>query len=84
MEFKKISDTQLELLRGLQTRYDVFTKRFGELHFQHILIEKEQKDIDTGLRNLESERTTIVESLQKEFGSTGSINLETGEFIPDF
>ena len=79
----KLTDDQLTKLRDLQTRFDTFTKRYGELRFQQIMVEEEMASVSVDMRNLEIERQETVLALQEGFGTTGSVNLQTGEFIPD-
>lgn len=79
----KLTEDQLNKLRDLQSRFDAFTKRYGELRFQQIMVEEEMASVSVDMRNLEIERQETVLALQEAFGTTGSVNLQTGEFIPD-
>jgi hypothetical protein len=80
---KKVSEEQLTILRDLQKHFDHLTKRFGELHFQEKLVKQEKDEVDQALDSLELNRRNTVFALQEQFGSTGTVDLSTGEFIPD-
>lgn len=82
-DVKKVSDEELAGLRGLQDQFDILTKKLGELHFQKKMIDRELVSVDSELDVLEANRVATVTRLQTEFGSTGTINLATGEFVPD-
>lgn len=82
-EPKTVSTEQLEVLRNLQTQFDDVTKAYGELRFQQIMLEDEMDKLSLDMRTLEATRMQVVNTLQEEFGTTGSVNLQTGEFIPD-
>jgi adenine-specific DNA methylase len=79
----KVTDTHLEALRELQSTFDEITKRYGELQFQKIMINDEMEGISVKMRELEHHRNAMVITLQEAYGSTGQVNLQTGEFIPD-
>ena len=80
---KKASSEDIAALRTLSENWDVLTKRFGELHYQKKLVDNELKHVDSALDELEKERQSVVTSLQQQFGSAGTIDLTTGDFIPD-
>jgi hypothetical protein len=82
-EVRKATPEQLAHLRELQEKWDRLTKRYGELHFQEKLVKQEKDAVDTALEELEAERIAAVEKLQQDFGSTGTINLQTGDFTPE-
>lgn len=74
-ELKKVSDEQLEELRGIQQQYDLITKRYGELTYELRVIEK-------AMDELETQRVTAVYAIQDVMGSVGAVDLSTGEFTP--
>ena len=82
-EVKKATPEQLQRLTDLQQQWDQLTKRFGELHFQKKLVGQELDEIDAALDTLEVNRRAAVQELEAAFGSTGTINLKTGEFTPE-
>lgn len=78
-----VTSEQLERLKGLQQRWDELTKYNGELRYQKRILDKEIEATDAALDALDAERLQISQELNTQFGSTGGVNLETGEFIPD-
>lgn len=78
-----VSPEQLERLKSLQSRWDDLTKYNGELRYQLRLLEKEIAATDSALDALDTERLAISNELTAQFGTTGNVNLETGEFAPD-
>lgn len=79
----KLDEEQLTTLRELQATFDAVTKRYGELRFQQIMVEEEMATVSVDMRNLEIQRQETVALIQEKFGTTGSVNLQTGEFLPD-
>ena len=79
----QVTAEHLDALRTLQTNFDSLTKRFGELRFQQILVEDEMAEVSTAMREIEAGRALMVTKMQETYGSTGQVNLQTGEFIPD-
>lgn len=80
---QKVSPEQLERLRSLNSRWDDLTKYNGELRYQKRILEKEIDATDRALDALDEERLQISQELTNQFGSTGNVNLETGEFAAD-
>lgn len=80
---KMVSDEELSKLRMLQENFDAITKQYGELRFQQLLIEKEMRNLSDAMEVLDAERQKVVVELEQKFGSSGTVNIETGEFIPD-
>ena len=78
----KLPDEEFQQLVNLQARFNELTRRFGELHYQKKGIEAEIIVTDEELGLLDQERIDVVQRLQEKYGQ-GSINLATGEFIPD-
>jgi hypothetical protein len=72
----KVSDEQLVQLQQIQAQYDFLVKRYGELHF-------EAKQVDGAMADLIILKNDLVNSLQDEFGSAGTIDLTTGIFTPE-
>jgi hypothetical protein len=80
---KQASSEDLAKLRRIAEEWEVFTKQYGELHYQQKVVAIELKEVDEALDKLEKERRELVTKLQTELGSNGTIDLTTGEFIPD-
>ncbi len=80
---QKVSQEDIERLKGLQRRWDDLTKYNGELRYQTRILEREIEATDKALDDLDSERLEMSKTLTAQFGSTGHVNLDTGEFVSD-
>jgi len=78
----KVSPEVLKTLQDLQETYTTVVKSVGELRFQELLLNKEKTKLDNVLLELEERRKQIVDDIQKTFGSTGVVDMQTGEFTP--
>jgi hypothetical protein len=82
-EHTKVSPEDLKVLQSLQETWELLTKRFGELHYEKKMVDTEMAAIDKAFDDLESKRSEVVNRLQSTFGKTGTVNLQTGDFLPD-
>lgn len=80
---KVVTSEQLEKLNELQDKWNQLTKYNGELRYQYRILEKEIAATDTELDKLDEIRVTLNSELEKQFDSTGSVDLVTGEFVAD-
>jgi len=76
-----LTQEEMNRLSSFQDRFNVSTKRYGEIAFQMKLLQNEMKQVETEMDNIEEERLIMMEDLQKKYGA-GSIDLVTGEFTP--
>ena len=81
MESKKVSDVQLAELRAIQARYQELVSQYGELKYDQLVLNARLEGLEAAMLELEADRLHTVQKLQGEFGGTGHVNLETGEFI---
>jgi hypothetical protein len=81
-EVKKVDQEDLNKIFLIQQRFFEITKLYGELHFQKKAIEKEQFALENKMSTIEEDKHKLLEELQTKYG-TGSINIETGEFLPE-
>lgn len=82
-EISKVSDEKLQQLRSLQEESASLTIVLGELAFQRRLLKQEILQTEERLLQLQFVREDLVKELEGQFGSTGTVNLTTGEFVPD-
>jgi chromosome segregation ATPase len=80
---KKVTEEQLNQLQEMQDRWNKLTKYLGELMYQKRSIDTEIKSVDIEFDRLDSERVQLSQTIQESFGTTGTVNLSTGEFEPD-
>lgn len=79
----QISDTELEPLRRLQDKFSTVTTEYGELKYDQLAINTRLSHLEAHMSAIEEERVAIVRGLQERYGSSGTVNIETGIFTPD-
>ena len=84
----KFTDEELQSLQELQNTYASISTQFGQLKVSRINLERQMYSLDEAEDNLtkawEENRQTesdLVKSLNEKYGA-GSLNPQTGEFIP--
>jgi chaperonin cofactor prefoldin len=82
-ENQKITPEQLTALKTLQEQWNQYTKAYGELSYQKRLLEAELKNVEDAFDELDAKRLEISNQIQGAFGTTGHVDLTTGEFVPD-
>lgn len=83
MENKIVSQEQLEHLKSLQVGFINVTRRYGELKYDQLALNAQLEDLEAQMMELEATRLQAIRTLQEEFGASGTVSLETGEFIPE-
>lgn len=83
MEPKIVKPEQLEQLRNLQTSFVNITRRYGELKYDQLVMNTQLEDLEAQMLELEATRLHTIRTLQEEFGASGTVNLETGEFTSE-
>lgn len=82
-EALKLSDEQLQEIRELQGNVDAAIRQYGLLHLQKRVLDAELVAVEQTIEQHEQTRINIVQKIQDYFGSTGTINMATGEFVAD-
>ena len=72
---------EIESLKSIQTTFNSLTLRFGELHYERNVIDREISGIETSLVELEKHRDNVLKALQEKYGQ-GRLDIESGKFIP--
>jgi hypothetical protein len=78
----KLTEEELSTLQSHQIRWDILTKKLGELHYKQKAIMAELTLTEQSLDEFDSERFEFVQGLQTKYG-VGTINVGTGEFLPE-
>lgn len=81
-EAKQLDGSEVQNLKNIEKDYTEFTKRYGELRFQEIIIQREMSLLDKQFDKLENDRIAIMESLITKYGK-GTVDIDQGIFIPD-
>mgnify|MGYP001282889706 FL=1 len=75
----KLSEEELEILRGYQQEQNQITFNLGNVDIQKAILEGQRSQILDSLANLQEKSNKTAKELQDKYGE-GSIDLETGEF----
>jgi hypothetical protein len=76
----KLSEAELEILRGYNKTQNDITFDLGQVDIQKAFLEGKRASILDGLADLQEKSNKTAKELQEKYGE-GNINLETGEFI---
>jgi hypothetical protein len=76
-----LTPEEMQFLTSFQDRFNLITKRYGELMFQNKLLARELRSAEEEMDKIESDRIQMMENLQTKYGP-GSIDLTTGQFFP--
>ncbi len=76
----KLSNKELEVLKGYQQRQNQITFNLGNVDIQKAILEGQRSQILENLANLQEASNKTAKELQEKYGD-GNIDLETGEFI---
>ena len=75
------SQEELKEIRDLRTELNQITFQLGQININKIRIENTETLIKKDLINLEEKESKIAKKLSDKYGK-GSIDIETGTFIP--
>ena len=76
-----VSSQDIEKIKNLQVELNNVNSKFGQLYITKIKLENEENLLKSTLSSLEKEETKIAKSFTDKYGK-GSLDIETGEFIP--
>ena len=84
----KFTDEELRSLQELQNTYASISTQFGQVKVSRINLERQIENLDDAENQLEQSweenrqtESDLVKSLNEKYGA-GSLNPQTGEFIP--
>jgi uncharacterized protein YoxC len=87
-EVKKLTEEEIEQIKGLQQLYNKYIFELGSVESQlndiashRITMETEKNGILSDIKTLTEKEKELLTSLQEKYG-TGNINIETGEITP--
>jgi predicted nuclease with TOPRIM domain len=86
---KKLSNEELEELKSIQNKYLELTAQLGQIHLEKINLTIALSGMDDELSKLQAvflelkeQESKIQQAFTKKYG-TGTVNLESGEFISE-
>jgi hypothetical protein len=81
MATKKLTKKEIEALKLIQQKNTAVVNEFGGLEIAKLQIEARKVDIIKFYNELKEEEAELGKTLSEKYG-VGSIDIESGEFIP--
>ena len=78
---KKFTTEELQSLQDLQNQINQNQIQFGQLQIAKIRLQDQEDVLKGNLKDLNGEEATLAKNLTDKYGK-GSLDIETGEFIP--
>tara|TARA_R110001606_G_scaffold340376_1_gene488627 strand:- start:373 stop:630 length:258 start_codon:yes stop_codon:yes gene_type:complete len=78
---KKFTTEELQSLQNLQNKINQVQMQFGQLQMAKIRLQDQEDILKGKLKTLNEEETNTAKNLTDKYGK-GSLDIETGEFIP--
>jgi len=81
MENQKLTEDELQKIGELQQKNNAVVSELGQIELIKMNVEARRQAAEKYLAELREEEEGLGKDLSDKYGS-GSINLETGEFVP--
>jgi hypothetical protein len=81
MENQKLTEEELQKIGELQQKNNAVVAELGQIELIKMNVHARREAAEKYLAELREEEDTLGKELSDKYGS-GSINLETGEFVP--
>ena len=81
MENQKLSEEELQKIGELQQKNNAVVSELGQIELIKMNVDARREAAEKYLAELREEEEGLGKELSDKYGS-GSINLETGEFVP--
>jgi hypothetical protein len=78
----KLTEEDLKLIDNLKKNKENFFLELGQIKYNEILLEQRNDNAFDFLAKLKEQEMSTMKQLENKYGK-GSINLDTGEFIPE-
>ena len=78
----KLTEEDLKLIDNIKKNKENFFLELGQIKYNEILLEQRNDNAFDFLTKLKEQEVTTMKLLEDKYGR-GSINLDTGEFIPE-
>ena len=82
METKKLTTEEIQRITELQKKNNALATELGQIELIKLNLQLRREAAEKFLEELRSEEQELGKELTDKYGS-GSINLETGEFVPN-
>lgn len=77
----KFTNEELTEIKELQNLYNTVVYQAGQYYLEETALNKRKELVDSNLNEIKRKEEEIISSLTTKYGE-GSINLESGEFMP--
>jgi phosphopantetheine adenylyltransferase len=81
MENQKLTQEELATLKELQQNGQTVIEELGQIEFAKFSLEQRRAKTEQFLTDLQKQEQEFIQTITNKYG-IGSINPETGEFIP--
>ncbi len=81
MANKKLTQEELQTIAELQQKNNAVVSELGQIELARMSVEARRANAETYLADLRKEEDEFGKTLSDKYG-TGSIDLESGEFVP--
>ena len=78
---QKFTEEELKSLTELQAKSQNATFQFGQFYIEKTKLEEQENILKRNLEELRKSERSLAETLTNKYGK-GSINPDTGEFVP--
>tara|TARA_R100000951_G_scaffold110000_1_gene107703 strand:- start:1224 stop:1463 length:240 start_codon:yes stop_codon:yes gene_type:complete len=78
----KLTEEDLKLIDNIKKNKENFFLELGQIKYNEILLEQRNDNAFDFLAKLKEQEMSTMKHLEDKYGK-GSINLDTGEFIPE-
>ena len=82
MENKKLTTEEIQRITELQQKNNTLVTELGQVELIKLNLQLRKESAEKFFEELRSEEQELTKELTDKYGS-GSINLETGEFVPN-
>ena len=82
MENKKLTTEEIQRITELQQKNNTLVTELGQVELIKLNLQLRKESEEKFFEELRSEEQELAKELTDKYGS-GSINLETGEFVPN-
>jgi hypothetical protein len=82
MENKKLTTEEIQRITELQQKNNTLVTELGQVELIKLNLQLRKESAEKFFEELRSEEQELAKELTDKYGS-GSINLETGEFVPN-
>ena len=81
MENQKLTEKELQTIKELQQKNNAVVAELGQIELTRMSVEARRANAESYLTDLRKEEEDFGKELSDKYG-TGSIDLESGEFVP--